>query len=102
MGDFIVFFVLFTVVWIVVGALLSEARGNGRAQGALLGGLLGVIGILIVACLPRGQQSTRPTDRPAQATQERLYGSTDPTCPNCGQRKSLHAVAGNGLYCPQF
>lgn len=44
------------IVWLIcgiVGALIAQTKNRRPWVGALLGGALGLVGILIVACLPR-------------------------------------------------
>lgn len=79
LGGVMEFFLLLWVAMAVVGMLIADGKNRSKLEGALLGGLLGIIGVIIVACLPRGLPQAP-------------LGMRAVTCPRC------NAVQNIGFY----
>ncbi len=58
-------YVFWCLIGGILGAVIAQSKGRKTWMGALLGVLLGLIGVLIVALLPKVGDTPAPTSLPA-------------------------------------
>ena len=66
----------------ILGAAIAQSKNRKTWEGALLGVLLGLIGVLIVALLPRVGDTPTPTSPPALPQDAEPPSTAEPTTPD--------------------